>query len=74
MKSIYRLGFKEPTPIQKACIPAAAHQGKVPKFLSSFFLNHNKFRCFGVYISYVNLEESSLITDSQKKIFFKEIE
>lgn len=29
MQSIYRLGFKEPTPIQKACIPAAAHQGKV---------------------------------------------
>lgn len=28
MRSIYRLGFKEPTPIQKACIPAAAHQGK----------------------------------------------
>ncbi|OMO95308.1 hypothetical protein COLO4_15998 [Corchorus olitorius] len=28
MKSISRLGFKEPTPIQKACIPAAAHQGK----------------------------------------------
>uniref|UniRef100_A0A1D1XUE2 DEAD-box ATP-dependent RNA helicase 13 n=1 Tax=Anthurium amnicola TaxID=1678845 RepID=A0A1D1XUE2_9ARAE len=28
MKSIRRLGFKEPTPIQKACIPAAAHQGK----------------------------------------------
>ncbi|GAB4851389.1 hypothetical protein Ancab_030792 [Ancistrocladus abbreviatus] len=28
MKAIYRLGFKEPTPIQKACIPAAAHQGK----------------------------------------------
>ena len=29
MKSINRLGFKQPTPIQKACIPAAAHQGKV---------------------------------------------
>ncbi|KAL8135612.1 hypothetical protein AgCh_010301 [Apium graveolens] len=29
MKSIYRLKFKEPTPIQKACIPAPAHQGKV---------------------------------------------
>lgn len=29
MKSIYRLKFKEPTPIQKACIPVAAHQGKV---------------------------------------------
>ncbi|KAL0456866.1 UNVERIFIED_CONTAM: DEAD-box ATP-dependent RNA helicase 13 [Sesamum latifolium] len=28
MKSIYRLKFKEPTPIQRACIPAAAHQGK----------------------------------------------
>lgn len=29
IKSIRRLGFREPTPIQKACIPAAAHQGKV---------------------------------------------
>ncbi|PIN20996.1 RNA helicase [Handroanthus impetiginosus] len=28
MKSIHRLKFKEPTPIQRACIPAAAHQGK----------------------------------------------
>ncbi|XP_068655059.1 DEAD-box ATP-dependent RNA helicase 13 [Aristolochia californica] len=28
MKAIYNLGFREPTPIQKACIPAAAHQGK----------------------------------------------
>ncbi|GMI95885.1 hypothetical protein like AT3G16840 [Hibiscus trionum] len=28
MKSISRLGFKEPTPIQRSCIPAAAHQGK----------------------------------------------
>ncbi|KAH7573145.1 hypothetical protein JRO89_XS03G0076500 [Xanthoceras sorbifolium] len=28
MRSICKLGFKEPTPIQKACIPAAAHQGK----------------------------------------------
>ncbi|KAL5712115.1 RNA helicase [Ranunculus cassubicifolius] len=27
-KSIHKLGFKEPTPIQRACIPAAAHQGK----------------------------------------------
>lgn len=29
MKSIRRLGFKEPTPIQKKCIPKAAHEGKV---------------------------------------------
>jgi superfamily II DNA/RNA helicase len=28
-KAIWALGFKEPTPIQKLCIPAAAHQGKV---------------------------------------------
>ena len=36
MKSIYKLGFKEPTAIQKACIPAAAYQGKVG--LSVFFV------------------------------------
>lgn len=29
IQSMQRLGFSEPTPIQKACIPAAAHQGKV---------------------------------------------
>ncbi|KAL5073114.1 hypothetical protein RYX36_012098 [Vicia faba] len=28
MKAIHKLGFKEPTSIQKACIPAATHQGK----------------------------------------------
>ena len=29
IKAMHRLGFKEPTPIQKACFPAGAHQGKV---------------------------------------------
>lgn len=28
LKAIYNQGFKEPTPIQLSCIPAAAHQGK----------------------------------------------
>ncbi|KAK3148568.1 hypothetical protein QOZ80_3BG0296650 [Eleusine coracana subsp. coracana] len=28
VKAIHRLGFREPTPIQKSCFPAAAHQGK----------------------------------------------
>ncbi|XP_066345479.1 DEAD-box ATP-dependent RNA helicase 13-like [Miscanthus floridulus] len=28
LKAMRRLGFKEPTPIQKFCFPAAAHQGK----------------------------------------------
>nr|CAB3485093.1 unnamed protein product [Digitaria exilis] len=28
VNAMRRLGFKEPTPIQKSCFPAAAHQGK----------------------------------------------
>lgn len=40
MKSIHRLGFKQPTPIQKACIPAAAHQGKVGRSLWSSILEN----------------------------------
>ncbi|RLM74710.1 DEAD-box ATP-dependent RNA helicase 13 [Panicum miliaceum] len=28
VKAMRRLGFKDPTPIQKSCFPAAAHQGK----------------------------------------------
>ncbi|XP_028125160.1 DEAD-box ATP-dependent RNA helicase 13-like [Camellia sinensis] len=43
MKAIYSLGFKEPTPIQKACIPAAAHQGKVDFISIMLCLDH----CFG---------------------------
>ena len=29
LKAMRRLGFKEPTPIQKYCFPAAAHQANV---------------------------------------------
>jgi superfamily II DNA/RNA helicase len=39
ISSIRRLGFKEPTPIQKACIPAAAHQGKVCSSLNYWHIN-----------------------------------
>ena len=35
MKAIYKLGFKEPMPIQKACIPAATHEGKVSQGFAS---------------------------------------
>ena len=34
IKAMHRLGFKEPTPIQKACFPAGAHQGKVCHMLT----------------------------------------
>ncbi|KAF5930726.1 hypothetical protein HYC85_031599, partial [Camellia sinensis] len=43
MKAIYSLGFKKPTPIQKACIPAATHQGKVDFISIMLYLDH----CFG---------------------------
>ncbi|CAL5434155.1 unnamed protein product [Camellia sinensis] len=47
MKAIYSLGFKEPTPIQKACIPAVAHQGKVDFISIMLCLDH----CFGKVMS-----------------------
>jgi ATP-dependent RNA helicase DDX24/MAK5 len=33
VKAMCRLGFREPTPIQKSSYPAAAHQGKVCQFV-----------------------------------------
>jgi ATP-dependent RNA helicase DDX24/MAK5 len=35
VEAMRRLGFKEPTPIQKSCFPAAAHQGKVCQIVHS---------------------------------------
>ncbi|KAJ6771454.1 RNA HELICASE [Salix koriyanagi] len=55
MKSIYRLGFKEPTPIQKACIPAAAHQGK--DVLGAAETGSGKTLAFGLPILQRLLEE-----------------
>ncbi|XP_057959331.1 DEAD-box ATP-dependent RNA helicase 13 [Malania oleifera] len=55
MRSIYRLGFKEPTPIQKACIPAAAHQGK--DVVGAAETGSGKTLAFGVPILQRLLEE-----------------
>jgi superfamily II DNA/RNA helicase len=33
VKAMRRLGFREPTPIQKSSYPAAAHQGKVCQYV-----------------------------------------
>ncbi|KAH9681518.1 hypothetical protein WN943_029291 [Citrus x changshan-huyou] len=55
MKSIYRLGFKEPTPIQKACIPAAAHQGK--DIIGAAETGSGKTLAFGLPIMQRLLEE-----------------
>ncbi|GAY46574.1 hypothetical protein CUMW_098110 [Citrus unshiu] len=56
MKSIYRLQFKEPTPIQKACIPAAAHQGKVD-VVGAAETGSGKTLAFGLPIMQRLLEE-----------------
>ncbi|KAH9650590.1 DEAD-box ATP-dependent RNA helicase 13 [Citrus sinensis] len=55
MKSIYRLQFKEPTPIQKACIPAAAHQGK--DVIGAAETGSGKTLAFGLPIMQRLLEE-----------------
>ncbi|BFG15607.1 hypothetical protein CerSpe_018810 [Prunus speciosa] len=55
MKSMYRLGFKKPTPIQKACIPAAAHQGK--DIIGAAETGSGKTLAFGLPILQRLLEE-----------------
>ncbi|XVF66367.1 hypothetical protein PTKIN_Ptkin10aG0030100 [Pterospermum kingtungense] len=56
MKSISRLGFKEPTPIQRACIPAAAHQGK--DVIGAAETGSGKTLAFGLPIFQRLLEEN----------------
>uniref|UniRef100_A0A2P2LU78 ATP-dependent RNA helicase n=2 Tax=Rhizophora mucronata TaxID=61149 RepID=A0A2P2LU78_RHIMU len=65
MKSIYRLGFKEPTPIQKACIPAAAHQGK--DVVGAAETGSGKTLAFGLPILQRLLEER----DKDAKMFLE---
>ncbi|KAJ0967422.1 hypothetical protein J5N97_024339 [Dioscorea zingiberensis] len=60
MKSIYRLGFREPTPIQKACIPAAAHQGK--DVIGAAETGSGKTLAFGLPILQRLLEEQEKAT------------
>uniref|UniRef100_A0A7N0UUH0 ATP-dependent RNA helicase n=1 Tax=Kalanchoe fedtschenkoi TaxID=63787 RepID=A0A7N0UUH0_KALFE len=60
LKSIYRLGFKEPTPIQKACIPAAAHQGK--DVIGAAETGSGKTLAFGIPILQRLLEEKEKTT------------
>ncbi|CAI0436627.1 unnamed protein product [Linum tenue] len=55
IKSIHRLGFKEPTRIQKACIPAAAHQGK--DIIGAAETGSGKTLAFGLPILQRLLEE-----------------
>ncbi|KAK9146246.1 hypothetical protein Sjap_006149 [Stephania japonica] len=66
MKSIYRLGFKEPTPIQKACIPAAAHRGK--DVIGAAETGSGKTLAFGLPILQRLLEEQEKATKSQNEI------
>ncbi|GAV84775.1 DEAD domain-containing protein/Helicase_C domain-containing protein [Cephalotus follicularis] len=60
MKSICRLGFHEPTPIQKACIPAAAHQGK--DVVGAAETGSGKTLAFGLPILQRLLEEREKVT------------
>lgn len=68
IKSIRRLGFKEPTPIQKACIPAAAHSGK--DVIGAAETGSGKTLAFGLPILQRLLEEREkafrFITDEAK--------
>ncbi|MQL74310.1 hypothetical protein Taro_006686 [Colocasia esculenta] len=55
MKSIRRLGFKEPTPIQKACIPAAVQEGK--DVIGAAETGSGKTLAFGLPIMHFLLKE-----------------
>ncbi|KAL4393458.1 hypothetical protein AHAS_Ahas02G0054000 [Arachis hypogaea] len=65
MKAIYKLGFKEPTPIQKACIPAAAHQGK--DVVGAAETGSGKTLAFGLPILQRILEEREKATKMEEE-------
>ncbi|XP_075523833.1 LOW QUALITY PROTEIN: DEAD-box ATP-dependent RNA helicase 13-like [Primulina tabacum] len=59
LKAIYKLKFKEPTPIQKACIPVAAHQGK--DVIGAAETGSGKTLAFGLPILQRLLEEQEKV-------------
>ncbi|XP_010023799.2 DEAD-box ATP-dependent RNA helicase 13 [Eucalyptus grandis] len=65
MKTIQRLGFKEPTPIQKACIPAAAHRGK--DVIGAAETGSGKTLAFGLPILQRLLEEREKSTKMREE-------
>lgn len=72
-KAIWALGFKEPTPIQKLCIPAAAHQGK--DVIGAAETGSGKTLAFGLPILQRLLEEQEKaarkegLTSNKEKTF-----
>ncbi|XBJ03119.1 hypothetical protein VPH35_022354 [Triticum aestivum] len=60
IKAMHRLGFNEPTPIQKACIPAGAHQGK--DVIGAAETGSGKTLAFGLPILQRLLEERDKTT------------
>ncbi|VAH49504.1 unnamed protein product [Triticum turgidum subsp. durum] len=60
IKAMHRLGFNEPTPIQKACIPAGAHQGK--DVIGAAETGSGKTLAFGLPILQRLLEEREKTT------------
>ncbi|XP_057531475.1 DEAD-box ATP-dependent RNA helicase 13-like isoform X2 [Amaranthus tricolor] len=63
MKEIYKLGFKQPTAIQKACIPAAAHQGK--DVIGAAETGSGKTLAFGLPIFQRLLDEQEKVVNKQ---------
>lgn len=72
-KAIWALGFKEPMPIQKLCIPAAAHQGK--DVIGAAETGSGKTLAFGLPILQRLLEEQEKaarkegLTSNKEKTF-----
>lgn len=60
IKAMHRLGFNEPTPIQKACFPAGAHQGK--DVIGAAETGSGKTLAFGLPILQRLLEEREKTT------------